>query len=278
MATLLQLYPSRGEQRPLDGTYLAQRLDRHGSPERPFVYANFVSSLDGRVAVVEADTGESYVLDDLASGHDWRLFQELQAQADCLVTHGSYLRALAAGKFPDVLQVGADDLAAWRREHGLSPQPAIAVVSRSLDFELPDSLARNAQSVQILAPAGAPPDRVRAWQARGYAVIRAGPGMDVDGTALVDALGERGHARLCLMAGPQLLDTVIRDGALTRLYLTITHQILGGETFHTLTAGPLFGPAGRLRLHSLHYDAEAPENTGQWFAAFDLRAHRHAAE
>jgi hypothetical protein len=38
------------------------------------------------------------------------------------------------------------------------------------------------------------------------------------------------------MAGPQLIETVLRDGSLSRLYLTLTHQLLGGEHFHTVTA------------------------------------------
>src|SRR4051812_8045368 len=119
---ILELYPQTGTTRALDGTYLAHDLHLLGTPAQPFVYANFASSLDGRIAVVEADTGESYVLEDLTSGHDWRLFQELQAQADCMVTHGGYLRALAARKFEDILQVGIAnntlDIGRWRQEHG----------------------------------------------------------------------------------------------------------------------------------------------------------------
>lgn len=272
---VLQLFPLRGAKRPLKGTYLEHRLDTLGSPEQPFLYANFVSSIDGRVAVVEPDSGDPYVLEDLASGHDWRLFQELQAQADCLVTHGSYLRALAAGRFPDVLQVGmsedARDLAEWRRAHGLPEQPDIAVVSRSLGFELPASLARHGQSVHIFTSRGAPRERVRAWQERGYSVVYAGSGQDVDGAALAQGLGELGYTCVYLMAGPELLQTVIRDGALSRLYLTMTHQVIGGEAFHTLTSGPLLGAAGRLKLASLYHDPEAPKGIGQWYAAFDLR-------
>jgi len=81
-AQILELYPQTGTARALDGTYLDHNLHTLGTSEQPFVYANFVSSLDGRIAVVEAHTGESYVLEDLTSSHDWRLFQELQAQAD----------------------------------------------------------------------------------------------------------------------------------------------------------------------------------------------------
>ena len=77
-APILQLYPQSGTTCALEGTYLAHNLRAIGTPQQPFVYANFVSSLDGRIAVVEAHTGESYVLEDLTSAHDWRLFQELQ--------------------------------------------------------------------------------------------------------------------------------------------------------------------------------------------------------
>jgi len=95
-AQILELYPHTGTMRALDGTYLAHDLQGLGTSEQPFVYSNFVSSLDGRIAVVEAQTGGSYVLEDLTSGHAWRLFQELQAQADCMVTHGGYLRTRLA--------------------------------------------------------------------------------------------------------------------------------------------------------------------------------------
>lgn len=88
---------------------------------------------------------------------------------------------------------------------------------------------------------------------------------------MIRALGARGYARLYLLAGPQMLETVLRDGSLSRLYLTLTHQVIGGETFHTLTAGPRLGRAGRLQLHTLYYDAAAPKGTGQWFASFDVR-------
>lgn len=271
---ILELYPKPGATRPLEGTYLAQALLRRGTPAQPFVYANFVSSIDGRIAIVEAHTGESYVLEDLANAHDWRLFLELQAQADCLVTHGGYLRALAEGKFGDILQVGvaghAPDIGAWRATHGLTRQPAVAIVSRTLEFPLPPSLQKHDQPVHILTGTDAPPARVQYWQRQGYEVLFAGTGASVQGAPMIRRLAGLGYSRLYLLAGPQMLETVLRDRALSRLYLTITHQVIGGEVFHTLTAGPRIGDAGRLKLHSLYYDPSAPRGTGQWFASFDL--------
>jgi riboflavin biosynthesis pyrimidine reductase len=272
---ILELYPRSGTTRALNGTYLSHDLQLQGSPEQPFVYANFVSSLDGRIAVVEADTGESYVLEDLTSGHDWRLFQELQAQADCMVTHGGYLRALAQGKFQDILQVGlteqAMDLAAWRSNHRLGRQPSIAIVSRTLDFPVPPSLERHEQRVHIITADGAPADRVAFWREHGCEIVFAGSGASVEGASMIRALADRGYARLYLLAGPQMLETVLRDRLLSRLYLTLTHQLIGGELFHTLTAGPRLGRAGKLQMHTLYYDAAAPTGTGQFFASFDVR-------
>jgi riboflavin biosynthesis pyrimidine reductase len=234
-----------------------------------------VSSLDGRIAVVEAGTGESYVLEDLTSSHDWRLFQELQAQADCMVTHGGYLRALGKGKFQDILQVGltkqALDIGAWRSDHGLTRQPAIAIVSRTLNFPVPPSLEHHEQAVHIITADGAPADRVAFWRELGCEVIFAGSGASVEGAPMIRTLAAKGYARLYLLAGPQMLETVLRDGSLSRLYLTLTHQLIGGELFHTLTAGPRLGRAGRLQLHTLYFDAVAPKGTGQFFASFDVR-------
>ncbi|HKJ87594.1 MAG TPA: dihydrofolate reductase family protein, partial [Gammaproteobacteria bacterium] len=240
----------------------------------PFVYANFVSSIDGRIAAAEEATDEPYVLEGLANSHDWRLFQELQAQADCQVTHGAYLRALSEGKFGDILQVGvaeeAGDLAAWRREHGLREQPAVAIVSRSLEFPLPASLERHRQPVHIITGEDAPGDRVRDWRRRGLEVHFAGSGRSAEGAPMIRILGDLGYARLYLLAGPEMLETVLRDRALSRLYVTLTHQIIGGEAFHTLASGPLFGESGRLRLNTLYFDDRKPRGTGQWFSSFDL--------
>ena len=93
---VLQLFPLPVRKRALSGLYLEESLP---APESegvaPFLYANFVTSLDGRIAVAGGD-GVSRLPEGLTNPRDWRLFQELQAHADCLVTHGGYLRALAA--------------------------------------------------------------------------------------------------------------------------------------------------------------------------------------
>jgi riboflavin biosynthesis pyrimidine reductase len=270
---VIRLYPAPGEERPLRGLYLGQGLHALGGEGEPFVYANFVSSLDGRIALQESRGGVAYLPGQLLSANDFRLFLELQAQADCLITHGGYLRALAAQRLGNVLQVSPGgehpDLLAWRAAHGLQDQPALVVASASLDFPVPESVQAHAQTLYVATGEGADPERVRAWQGRGFEVIVAGRGRGVEGRALVGALGRRGYRSLYLVAGPRMLETMLRQGRLSRLYLTLTHQILGGEWFHTMVTGPQLGPAGHLSLQALYYDPDSPGGAGQWFAQFD---------
>jgi riboflavin biosynthesis pyrimidine reductase len=272
-AKVLPLYPEPGPALPLKGLYLKLRLHEVGSAQSPFVYANFVSSLDGRIALVEADKAESDLLEGLTSGNDFRLFQELQAQADCLITHGGYLRALAQKRLGNVLQVGASgngaDLIAWRRENDLTEQPAVVVASGSLDFPVPDSIEAHGQPLYIATGEGADRARVRAWQEQGFKLIFAGSSRMVEGAPLVDALGRLGYKCLYLLAGPHMLDTMLRDGRLARLYLTLTHRLLGGEHFHTMIPGPPLGAAGYLNLRTLYYDQGQAHGKRQWFAQFD---------
>ena len=258
---LTELYPNPGRQASVKGLYLAHRLHTLGSAAAPFVYANFVQSLDGRIAVNDK------LPESLRNSNDFRLFLELQAQADCLITHGGYLRAIAKGQLDNVLQVGITpqprDLGRWRSEQGLSEQPAIVVASASLDFPLPESLA--GQRVCIATGNAADKERVLSWERKGYEVLRAGAQREVEGAPLVSALSRLGFKSLYLVAGPLMLATMLRDKMLSRLYLTISHQILGGENFHTLFRGEKLEVPAQFKLRSLHYDSAKP----QWFAQFD---------
>jgi riboflavin biosynthesis pyrimidine reductase len=273
LATILRLYPGPPQEAAVVGAYLAHEVHRLGTAAAPFVYANFVCSLDGRIALKNPATGARHLPEGLTSRNDFRLLMELQAQADCVITHGGYLRAIAAGRLDDVLQVGARegarDLADWRRDNGLAAQPAIVVASGSLDFEVPDSIASHGQRVFVATGKAAPPDKVEAFRAQGYDVILAGKSNLVEGSPLTRALADRGFRSLFLLAGPRMLETMLRDSVLSRLYLTIVHRLIGGEEFHSLIAGPELGLAGRLRMSSLFLDPAGPENVGQWFAQFD---------
>ena len=270
---VLQLFPPPLRKRPLSGLYLEESLPAPTSEgAAPFLYANFVTSLDGRIAVAGSD-GVSRLPEGLTNPRDWRLFQELQAHADCLLTHGGYLRALASGILGNILQVGlgadGEDTATWRAGRGMARQPAVAVVSASLDFALPRSLAEHGQAVHVLTTAAAPRDRIAALRAAGGEVVVIGSGSRVRGRDVAAILSERGYCRAYLQTGPGMLETALRDRVLSRLYLTLRHRVAGGEHFDTMLRGGLLGAAGTLRLRSLYLDQPAEAASGQFFASFE---------
>lgn len=270
---LLQLYPDFAPERPVKGLYLGHRLHELGGTGRPFVYGNFVSSLDGRIALRPPGGGPGFLPQELVSASDLRLLLELHAQADCLITNGAYLRAVAEGRLDDILQVGTisghEDLADWREAQGLSRQPAICIASASLEFPFPDSVRGHGQRAFVATGTAADGARVRRLESEGHEVVVAGSGRNVEGRALVEALARRGLKSAFLLAGPMMLETMLRGGALSRLYVTITHQLLGGEAFHSLIDGPEMGAAGRLKLRSLYLDRSSPDGAGQFFAQFE---------
>ena len=67
----------------LKGLYLRHDIRALAeSSEQPYFYANFISSLDGRTAKAHPDRSGLVVPEETANDRDWRLFQELVAQAD----------------------------------------------------------------------------------------------------------------------------------------------------------------------------------------------------
>jgi riboflavin biosynthesis pyrimidine reductase len=271
-ATVQQLYPQTSEV-SLRGLYLAHNLHRLGLPGRPFVYGDFLTSLDGRIALRDPVSGESRLPEELTSQSDLRLLLELHAQADCLVTNSGYLRAIAEKRLDDILQVGTvpghQDLAGWRLANGLPAQPAICVASASLNFPIPDSVRRHQQRVFVATGRQTDPARRSQLERDISGVFVAGEGSTVQGRPLVEALGQRGFRSVFLLAGPLVLETMLRDRMLSRLYITLAHRLLGGESWRAMIEGPRLHAAGGLKLTALYLDAGSSNGTGQFFAQFE---------
>ncbi len=103
------------------------------------MYTNFIASIDGRIALAQPD-GHRQIPGEITNRRDWRIFQELAALSDVLITTGRYLGDVAHNRAQEVLPVSHDadydDLRAFRRDRGLSDQPAVAIVSGSLDIDV----------------------------------------------------------------------------------------------------------------------------------------------
>jgi len=271
---LIRLFPVPSESASIQGLYLGHHIHQLGTPQAPFVYANFLSSMDGRIALEDAVSGNSFIPKHLTSASDFALFMELHAQADCLITHGGYLRALDQGRLGNILQIRDDNLKAWRIEQGLKPNPAVIIASASLDFPMHDSLVDTDQQVFIATGKNADPEKVEYWQKLGYSVLVTGEEQMVQGAPLVKVLGALGYQSIYLIAGPQMLETMIQDQQLSRMYLTVTHQLLGGKDFRTLLTGSMLGEEGNLVLEGLYYEHKSPPESGQFFMQFAAQISR----
>lgn len=268
---LLQLYPQSTDCHALKDLYLYKHGWFSANTEQPVVAANFLSSLDGRIAISPDEKSDSELPVSLTSQEDFRLFLELHAQADCLITHGGYMRSLAAKKLGNILQLpshkNSEDLYTWRALQGLAPHPALVIASSSLDFPMHPSLKEHEQPVYIATGQQANPDKVKKWQDEGYEVLITGKSNAVEGGPLITALAEKNYKHFYLIAGPRMLHTMINDQQLNKLYLSYSHQLLGGEFFRTKLDGPVLS-SPKLELNSLYYDESSENKHGQFFCHY----------
>jgi riboflavin biosynthesis pyrimidine reductase len=256
----------------LQGAYLGHDLRQYAERSGgTFVYSNFVTSIDGRIATARPDGKGLKVPADIANDHDWRLYQELAAQADMIISSGRYLREWAAGQAQEILQVDDPrfaDLRDWRGQRGLSPQADIAIVSHNVNFPIPDVLTANGRKAVIFTTAQADPDRIKAIEASAIPIIVAGQ-ESVDGATMVGKIAELGYRTIYSGAGPQILHLLLAGKVLNRLYLTHANRLLGGTHYASLVEGELFDPAVNLRLNTIYLDAEGLDGLGQLFVSYN---------
>jgi riboflavin biosynthesis pyrimidine reductase len=274
-APLTRLYPPPATDFLLEGLYLGQELYPGERTGKPFVYSNFIASLDGRIAIAQEGRSTHQVPAAITNARDWRLYQELAGQADILVTSGRYFRQSEIAEAQDRLPVSDhpdfSDIREWRSHHGLAAQPDIAILSRSL--AIPLELLKVYQHRRLIVFTGRQTEAecIARFREQGIEVIAAGEDRSVDGAELVETLAGMGYASIYTIAGPDVLHTLLKAKVLDRLYLTTTHQLLAGRDFDTFTRGDGFDPALGMRLVSLYLDRYAPSGASQWFSAFEPR-------
>ena len=274
---VLRIFPGPPEPVPLHGLYLREPLRPTGRGAEPFVYTNFIASLDGRISLPDPQTAKRTVPRALANARDWRLFQELAACADSLVMSARYVRDLPRGvtaqSFPVSAKLEHGDLLQWRLALRLAPQPAIVIVTASLELPSLVPLVESRRSVYVATGNAADPRKIARIEADGVRVLRVGDGARADGGRLIEALAREQHSSIAMLGGGEVLHALVVDDVLDRLYLTLACRMLGGQSFDTLLTGPVLEAAPRFKLEALHYDAEARDGSDvdQLFAMLDRR-------
>ncbi len=266
---IIRLYPRPVDTVPLTGMYLSLHLQRQAAEGDVLIYANYIASVDGRISLWNEQTQAQEVPASLANPRDWRLYQELAAQSDVMITSARYFRQLARGCAQDLLPVGEGDVFAdlrqWRKEQGMQAQPDVVILSASLDIP-PQSLPQD-RRVWVLTGSAADTARMHALERAGARIVCA-EHMHVDGTFLRRHLIACDYRSAYMIAGPRVHHTLLACGGLDELFLTTRHCLLGGTDFHTCLEGAL-NAAMPLQLLSLYLD-EATDGPSQQYARYRL--------
>jgi len=252
---LKQLYPQCDVTCSLEGAYLDLNLHQQAKAGDVFIYANYITSLDGRIALFDDVIGEFAVPKSIANGQDWRLYQELAGQADVMLTSARYFRQLAEDKAQDLLPVGSGDKYAdiklWREAQGLKAQPDVMVLSNSLDIPLKALEKVSGRHVMVLT-ASQDKSKIGSLEHVGVQVLQAG---EVTGVFIRQSLMDLQYRSAYMIAGPQVHSTLMLDGCVDELFLTTHFTLLGGTKVSGLVDVDL-PQAQQMKLVSVYLDAE----------------------
>jgi diaminohydroxyphosphoribosylaminopyrimidine deaminase / 5-amino-6-(5-phosphoribosylamino)uracil reductase len=192
---------------------------------RPLVTLKSASTLDGKIAAPEDNTG--WITSERARAH----VQELRHASDAIITGiGTAL---------------ADDPQLTDRSGLPRARPLLRVVLDStLRLPLESRLVQSTeQDVIVAATSAASAERRRALESRGIEVkIFDGPRGRVDLRDVITLLGERRCLSAMIEAGSKVNWAALESGAVDRVFLYYAPKILGG-----LQSLPMAGGTGRMR-------------------------------
>ena len=196
-------------------------------PERPWVYANFVQSLDGMVTFGGKRSGGQWIAQ---SRHDRWMMDLLRAQADAvLYGAGSLIQETLSLGVPGgpVFRITDPELLRLRRERlGRGKQRNI-LVTGSGNLRLADYRLFRSELVETMV-ATTPQGLRNLGETGGTQVLVSGYGNSVDLGALLRSLRkEHGVRYLLCEAGPTLYGHMVRGGWVDEKFLTIAPQEVG---------------------------------------------------
>jgi riboflavin biosynthesis pyrimidine reductase len=230
--------PSPEAAGPVRGGDLPAAFRRYGArlaiplhDDRPTVIVNFVESLDG-VVTFDPEHGSGAEISGF-NEPDRFVMGLVRTLADGIVVGAGTVRAAPNHVWTTaaVHRASGEAAAAWRRELGLAPQPALLVVSASGNVPAGHP-ALSVPGVRVLiltTPAGR--DRLRAVDVGAATIHVATPDVrgHVTGAAIVDAARSLGIRLLLSEGGPHLTATLVAGTLVDELFLTVAPQVLGRE-------------------------------------------------
>jgi riboflavin-specific deaminase-like protein len=224
---LRRLHPDQAELTPEEAT-TGLRLGDLAPPDRPYLVLNMVATLDGRIAI----DGRSGAIGDEA---DRELFHGLRTQADAVMVGAGTIRTERYGRM-----VRKPERRERRVREGLAPDPLAVVVSARL--MLPEDLPllqdeHSTVAVLTAAEGELPPTPARVLYLRGPA------GAELELRPQLERLrSEHGVRSILCEGGPGLNESLLREGLVDELFLSLAPKLAGGPPLTLLSGDPLARP------------------------------------
>ena len=216
---------------------------------RPYVYSNFVTTLDGVVSLNIKGHASGGDISGF-SAQDRMVMGLLRAVADVVIIGAGTLATdrrhvwTAAAIFPPL----ADEYRLLREALGQKEPPWNVIVSGSgkIDLRVPVFTSGEVRTLILTTTAGA--KRLREQRASAPVEVRALPGKaaTISARAILAEVG-RMHLgkRILVEGGPRLLGNFYAEGLLDEQFLTLAPQIAGRDTGDrklSLVMGKTFAP------------------------------------
>ena len=212
-----------GPPAPPEAFYTGLDLGDLAPAGRPYVIANFVSSVDGKATV----GGRSA---PLGSPGDRATFHLLRTQVDAVAAGTRTLRIENYGSLAKEPR-----LSELRVREGRSPQPLGVVISRSgtVPFEIP--LFADADShVAVYVPWGVTVSHCAAE----VTVHRLASGDGALAAMMGSLRTDHGVRSLLCEGGPRFFTALLTAGLVDELFLTFAPKLVGDDSLTITTGGP----------------------------------------
>ena len=220
--------------------------------DEPCVYTNFVSTIDGVVAVPSVPRSNTLIAADSAG--DRFVMGLLRAFADCVLIGAGTLAAspkgswLAERVFPDAER----EFAELRRTRGRPPKPEVAIVTGHASIDVAHPVLASGALV-LTSDDGA--ELLRPTLPSASSVIALGPELLLDPKLVVRALHERGHRLILSEAGAHTFGGLLASHLVDELFLTVSPLLAGsggaGDVYGLVESAQLLPPGLRARLLSV---------------------------
>jgi riboflavin biosynthesis pyrimidine reductase len=218
------------------------------------VYANFVSTVDGVVAIPSIPRSNDLVA--AGSLADRFLIALLRAFADVVLVGAGTLGASPRGTWraEKVYPAAAVELAELRRRLGRAETPLVAIVTGRGSIDVAHPVLETGALV-LTSDDGAA--RLAGRLPGASELVTLGSGPELDLSLAIRELRGRGHAFVLSEAGPHTLGGLLSAGVVDELFLTVSPLLVGddgpGSRFRLVESADLLPPVrGRLRSVRRH--------------------------